>query len=292
MTKHTIVAPDSSESDTTSTNKYTNLIEYLSSEQERLKRKSYESYWLRYLFRRIPLFFGAGLIFYTACLAMSLLKVIGLDSVNSFLHSLNASLDESIVPVLRSITLSLGSILSSLLHWLNTHPGSHVTSLIRDFITKDANSYHIFVASALLMYIMYIIIHLKCDFFHGCITKAITKTLLLSSSTSVFFITINSKAPLIIGFIVFSIITVLGILTERMLGFTRRSERYQLFSDRAKALIFLFTRRRDFNIKFQESYLTEIFQFQEELQLSKYNDTVADSHYLLTLVEKLKAPSK
>ncbi|MGL4926149.1 MAG: antiviral RADAR system accessory protein RdrD [Plesiomonas shigelloides] len=263
---NTAIESTNSNSNNSQINHYTTLITALTSEKERLNRKSNESYWLRYTFRRIPLFFGAGLIFYAACLAMSMVKSIGLQSVNLFITSINSS-----------ITPKEGSLIS-------------------DLITQYVNPHCIYTSLFIALFIMHILIGRKCrtndDFCPGSKLKAITDILLLSLSASIFLITIKSESPLIPGLITYLTLAALAILTERMLGFTRRNERYRLFADRAEALVSLFTRRRDFNIEFKESYLIEVFQFQEELQLRKYNDTVADSHYLLTLVEQLKAPSK
>ncbi|WP_279462330.1 hypothetical protein [Aeromonas dhakensis] len=78
-----------------------------------------------------------------------------------------------------------------------------------------------------------------------------------------------------------------------MLGFTRRNERYQLFSNRAEGLI---VESRSWGkicdesgnmINFNEKYLLECAAFFEELRLDKHNAAVRDSFYLLRLKEKL-----
>jgi hypothetical protein len=96
----------------------------------------------------------------------------------------------------------------------------------------------------------------------------------------------------VFGLTVFSVVTLLSILIDRTLGFTRRNERYQLFEGRAESLQVLFVSRNALNIPFAESHLLELAKFWEELRLSKHNDTVSDSHYLLALVEQLKGASK
>lgn len=128
----------------------------------------------------------------------------------------------------------------------------------------------------------------KFDFHFKFLTNSSLLNLLLIGV----LVALTSRHPIFFGIIIFSVITFPAMLIERSLGFTRRNERYQLFADRAESLCILFASRDKLGVKFAESHLIELVQFYEELRLSKHNDTISDSHYLLTLVEQLKVPSK
>ncbi|EON88424.1 antiviral RADAR system accessory protein RdrD [Plesiomonas shigelloides] len=248
---------------------YTPLINQLLLEQEQLNAKSNKSYWLRYISRRIPLFFSAGLIFYAACLAMTMVKEINLQSINSFL---------------KSLSIYLNSRMTSLVTFTNSH--------LDNLIPLDINRYHILLTSILLLFSIYVIVCFMARIAQQLIIKALTNTLLFSLSASVFFIVINSDSPLMLGLVVFSTSTITSMLFDRVLGITRRNERYKLFANRAKCLCDLLLNKKIIGIPFDESNLLEIAQFHEELRLSKYKDTVSDSNYLLSIMEKLKGLSK
>lgn len=232
-------------------NNYRNLIKQLSDEKQRLNDKNKNTYWLRYVFRRTPLFLGAGLTFFVTCLLMTMTKEFDLKSMNSLLNNL-------------------------------------ITPNIKE---------HPFISLAIYTFLViaFIILMLK-PFKTALGEKAGHKTAYYATTSSLcaamFFTIIDSEHPLFLGLAVFSTLTLFNLLIDRILGFTRRNERYQLFAGRAEDLCVLFASREKLGIKFQESHLLELAKFYEELRQSKYNDTVADSHYLLTLVEQLKAPSK
>lgn len=230
---------------------YDDLIQLLSNEKQRLNDKYEHTYWRRYFFRRAPLFFGAGMTFFIACLLMVMMKQIDLKSIDSFLN---------------------------------------------DLITPAIREHHYTIFAIYLLFVLIFIIRIinccevKLGKFYG--RKIATKALLFSLLVVIFITIISNKHPLFFGLAAFSTLTLFSLLIDRVLGYTRRNERYQLFAGRAEGLCVLFASREQLGIKFQESHLLELAKFYEELRQSKYNDTVADSHYLLTLVEQLKAPSK
>ncbi|WP_147402472.1 antiviral RADAR system accessory protein RdrD [Aeromonas veronii] len=228
-------------------NDYTSLISQLKTEQQRLNKKSLESYWLRYTFRRIPLLFGSGFIFFAVCLGMAMFKEIGLNTVNSFLNGL---------------------------------------------ISFDVGCLNYIFGGVLLLLFLRGTIPCGSKYVNTTWHKVITNISLLTLSLATFFIVIRSQHPLIFGLAVFSFMTIFSILLDRTLGFTRRNERYQLFANRAEGLCILFASRGKLNIEFAESHLLELAQYYEQLRLSKYNDTISDSHYLLAQLEQLKGISK
>lgn len=122
--------------------------------------------------------------------------------------------------------------------------------------------------------------------------KFFTNSLLLNLLLVGVLVTLISKYPLVLGLAVFSVVAISTMLIERSLGFTRRNERYQLFASRAEGLCILFASREKLGVPFVESHLLELGQFYEALRLSKHNDTISDSHYLLAQVERLKDASK
>ncbi|WP_323885932.1 hypothetical protein, partial [Aeromonas allosaccharophila] len=123
--------------------------------------------------------------------------------------------------------------------------------------------------------------------------KPITLLLIFSVLISGFSWIISHPHALSLGLSIFSVVTLGALLADRMLGFTRRNERYQLFSNRAEGLI---VESRSWGkicdesgnmINFNEKHLLECAAFFEELRLDKHNAAVRDSFYLLRLKEKL-----
>lgn len=232
-------------------NNYDDLIKTLSKERDELNKKNKNTYWSRYIFRRAPLFLGAGLTFFLACFLMATTKEIDLKSINAFLNSL-------VTPVIRKHN-------------------------------------YVFLAIYVFFIIMYttdIITYFKETSNESASRKVAATAILFISLVVIFITAISNKHPVFFGLATFASLTIFSLLTDRVIGYTRRNERYQLFAGRAESLCVLFASRKNLGIQFQESHLLELAKFYEELRQSKYNDTVADSHYLLTLVEQLKAPSK
>ncbi|MCU7964523.1 MULTISPECIES: antiviral RADAR system accessory protein RdrD [unclassified Shewanella] len=64
---------------------YTELLAVLNATKVELKDKVKETNWLRYTFRRIPLYSATGLIFFAVCLAMAMVDQIGFKVIDQFL---------------------------------------------------------------------------------------------------------------------------------------------------------------------------------------------------------------
>lgn len=237
-----------------------------------LKNKARESYWLRYLFRRLPLFSGAGLIFFGVCLALELNNSFSVN-IDDFFHSL-ILFDKGC----RDIIL-IGSVVLLLLRsflpqtWFVEKYGKETGAEINNESNAENKNLH------------------KIWTEHW--EKPITLLLVFSALISGFSWIISHPHALSLGLSIFSVITLGVLLADRMLGFTRRNERYQLFSNRAEGLI---VESRSWGkicdesgnmINFNEKYLLECAAFFEELRLDKHNAAVRDSFYLLRLKEKL-----
>lgn len=237
-----------------------------------LKNKARESYWLRYLFRRLPLFSGAGLIFFGVCLALELNNSFS-GNIDDFFHSLilfdNGCRD--LILIGSVVLLLLRSFLPQT--WFVEKYGKEAGAEINnENNAKNKNLHKIWTE------------HWE---------KPITLLLVFSALISGFSWIISHPHALSLGLSIFSVITLGVLLADRMLGFTRRNERYQLFSNRAKGLI---VESRSWGkicdesgnmINFNEKYLLECAAFFEELRLDKHNAAVRDSFYLLRLKEKL-----
>ncbi|EHA1079312.1 hypothetical protein I8Y06_000088 [Photobacterium damselae] len=97
----------------------------------------------------------------------------------------------------------------------------------------------------------------------------------------------NKTAAIFFGLVFFGTLTLTAILVDRTLGYTRRNERYNFFSKRAEAIATKYTSLKAMpNSSFTEQHLNECLAFFEQIYLSKYNDTVTDSFYLLSQIEK------
>ncbi|WBA15490.1 antiviral RADAR system accessory protein RdrD [Salinivibrio proteolyticus] len=97
----------------------------------------------------------------------------------------------------------------------------------------------------------------------------------------------NKSAALITGIALFGTVTFSVILADRTLGYTRRNERYDLFSKQAEALAAKYASLKAMpESSFSEQHLNECVAFFEQLRLSKHNDAVSDSFYLINLIEK------
>ncbi|KAE8177045.1 hypothetical protein GLP21_11290 [Photobacterium carnosum] len=97
----------------------------------------------------------------------------------------------------------------------------------------------------------------------------------------------NKSASLFTGIMLFGTATFSAMLADRTLGYTRRNERYDFFSKRAEAIATKYTSLKAMpNSSFSEQHLNECLAFFEQIYLSKYNDTVTDSFYLLSQIEK------
>lgn len=237
-----------------------------------LKNKERESYWLRYLFRRIPLFSGFGLIFFGVCLALEMNNTFS-GKIEDFFHSLilfdKGCRDHILIGSV--VLLLLRSFLPQT--WFVEKHGKEVGAEINNETNAENKNLH----------------KSRTEYWE----KPITLLLVLSALISGFSWIISHPHALSLGLSIFFVVTLGSLLADRMLGFTRRNERYQLFYSRAKGLIIesrswgkICDESGDM-INFNEKHLLECAAFFEELRLDKHNAAVRDSFYLLRLKEKL-----
>ena len=214
---------------------------------------------MRFLFRRIPLFFGSGLIFFGMCFAATFFDNIGMVKIESFLKSIN-SFEVEWQGGIFFILLAL-IFLKECICWC-------FFSLKYDSLSVKDDG--------------------ECCIRNIDLNKTFTVLLLLCLLVYGFFIVISSEFALVFGLTAFSTVTFVAILIDRTLGFTRRNERYALFSSKAKGLSELMRFRKMAGMNFDESYLNECHNFYEDLRMAKYNDTIGDSFYILNQLEKFK----
>lgn len=251
-----------------------------------LENKYRESYWLRYLFRRIPLFSGCGLTFFGVCLALALTDTFGVERNNEFLQGLEW-LDAGHCADILFVSVSL-LFLRSILPWQwfaceikndderidveNSRVDEEVGVVDADE-GKSSKSYRKIWSK-----------HLE---------KPIAFLLVFSAFLSGFFWIVAQDHALLLGLIIFAVITLGALLADRTLGFTRRNERYQLFANRAEGLIVESRSRKTIldksgkSIQFNEEHLLDCSAFFEELRQDKHNATMSDSFYVLRLKERL-----
>jgi hypothetical protein len=92
-----------------------------------------------------------------------------------------------------------------------------------------------------------------------------------------------------LGFPIFTLFTILPLLFDRTLGWTRQNNRFGLFSCKLQGLIELNATREKLSIEFSEHNVLEYLKVIDDFNNSKYNDTISDSFYLLHQAEKLKS---
>ena len=224
-----------------------------------LKKKDKKSYWLRYLFRRIPLFAGMGLIFFVVCLALTMTETFGLQEIKDFLVSLR--------------WFDVGCR-----DWILI--GSFVLLLLRSFLPWSWFAAQDKTKTGRKKW-------------ETCWEKPATLLLLSSVLFGGFSWIISQEHALLLGLSFFAIVTVGALLADRTLGFTRRNERYQLFANRAEGLIVESRSRGKIldksgkTIQFNEEHLLECSAFFEALRQDKHNATMSDSFYVLRLKERL-----
>ena len=243
------------------------LVEAYEHSCNHLKSKDAESYWLRYLFRRIPIFASTGLIFFGICFAITLTENFGTKKIDEFLLSLR------LFDVGYRDHILIGSffllLLRSLLPW-KWFANKKTTQATEEQKTKNWRK-----------------------IWSEKLEKPIALLLISSMLLSGFSWIIAQNHTLLLGLTIFSVVTLGTLLADRTLGFTRRNERYKLFSMRAEGLILETNSRKQIKdtqgkpIEFNEEHLLECLAFFEELRLDKYNATMSDSFYLLRLKQRL-----
>ena len=243
------------------------LAEVYKDYSNNLKVKDAESYWLRYLFRRIPIFASTGLIFFGICFALTLTENFGTKKIDEFLLSLR------LFDVGYRDHILIGSffllLLRSLLPW-KWFANKETTQATGEKKTKNWRK-----------------------IWSENLEKPIALLLISSILLSGFSWIIAQDHILLLGLTIFSVVTLGALLVDRTLGFTRRNERYRLFSSRAEGLRLESNSRKQIKdksgkpIEFNEEHLLECSAFFEELRLDKHNATMTDSFYLLRLKQRL-----
>ncbi|WP_374518522.1 hypothetical protein [Undibacterium squillarum] len=222
--------------------------------------------WLRYVFRRIPLFSSAGLVFYLTCFSMTFVRDIGFTGVNKFLKApiVIPCNGASIAFLVALILLCFLMVWNLYLMKVKRNDGkgklSFKEEVRRNGVKGKSNQMQKYITTCLLL-------------------------MLLISGVALIR---QSEFPLVLGLTTFSVVTFFSMITDRTLGFTRGNERSRLFATRAESLQIMLRSRLALNEKFEKSHLDELYKFFDELRLMKYNDTVADTQYLMTQLEKLK----
>lgn len=117
------------------------------------------------------------------------------------------------------------------------------------------------------------------------IAAIILSSLILIALMALFFIALTAEQPVIVGVSLAGSLTIMALIANKTLGFTRRDERYQLFSRRAEFLATFYRSQQAMNSVFTRENLQELKQFNEDLWRTKQSDTLSDSFYLLKKLE-------
>lgn len=231
---------------------YNKLCEFLEKEKMYLIPKKNSTYWVRYTIRRIPLYMIVGFVYFLI--------------LNMFLFSESP---------LKNISLEL--VLSS--------------SDFFNFIEKKRviSSMLVIIFTFQWMLISFIV-------FLGLKSYKYNILLKISINLSLFIILIimmnicsKNNLSYIFGLFLFSISTFLPLIIDRTLGYTRRNERYSYYISKIERLIALNKSREKLRILFSEEFILESINAIDSLYLNKNNDTVNDTLYLLSQLEKFKS---
>lgn len=236
------------------------LIKHLEDKEKELQQKADRQYQWRYVCRRIPLFFGFGLIFFAVCFAIALQESVGVVVMNTFLHGWSPWVwkiagGDLYLPLF--IIVVLIAVILALLLGSCTCAGQQLAR--RDDVRSCRQRNALFALGI--------------------------------SSVAVFCGVLASPSPLYPGLALFASITFIAMWTDRTLGFTRASERYAFFAKRAKGLKKILVFRASKTTVFKEKDLQEVLALLDDLALSKYQDTVGDTFFLLTYLERWKLPA-
>lgn len=225
---------------------FEDMADYLKLYGEKLKDKSQETALLSYLFRRIPLLFGAFLTFFLLCFLVSLSKGMELTLINQWLQSL--------LPYCHYYKV-----------WL---------VLIFCFTLFCAFFSHVDAA------------RFSWKFWREKTKVVVIHFFIKTAAMFCFIFSLEAVQPLIAGGVIMGSVTITGMIINRTLGFTRRYERYQFFSHRANQLAIQFRSLKHLDTPFTELHIRELAAFFEALSSSKREATMGDSFYLLKQLEK------
>ncbi|WP_145985749.1 hypothetical protein [Aquitalea magnusonii] len=211
------------------------LTKLMHKTEKSLEKKAGETRVMRYIFRRIPLYASAGLIFFALCLLTSFSNEIGMESVSEWI------LD------------------------------------VKDFIVTQFFSF----CGLLFLRFVLMILNGKSKWCEEFFSLLLGLSILITFKCLLVY-----EHSIIAGLVLYGTVTLLATVIDRTLGYTRSNERYLLFSNRAKNMAIMYKSFSKMGVTLREEHIRECGKFFEELQLTKYNDTVGDSFYLLGQLEK------
>lgn len=221
----------------------------------RLRRKENESYWLRYLVRRIPLYAIPLLIFFGFFFSLGLSKNIGFEKVNDMLGNID------FLPVTISVLIFVITALVAavLLQWRMFSGRCNRCLSVSEKISSDSKY------------------------------KSIAHILIIIFCISVLSLVYKTNFTIYYGLLAFSILTFLPLLLDRTLGITRRNERFTLLIRKLERLKQLTISRKSLGMTFEEMHLLEYMKVLEDADESKTKDTVSDTAYIMSQLEKFKS---
>ncbi|MBF8999670.1 antiviral RADAR system accessory protein RdrD [Vibrio nitrifigilis] len=227
---------------------FDDIIKLMDEESTYLKKKSQETEWQRYVSRRIPVYAGIVTVLFLISLLMTTIKAVSPEQMDQFLAKLSLF-------TLSPFTLSWYGVLVLVVS---------ISIIIWSTYSKRTRHKEL---------------------------KIVLWSLVLKVITiGLFYCVIifeNKAHSFISGIVLFGTVTLSVMLADRTFGYTRRYERYDFFSQQAEALAIKFASLKAISkSSFDEQHLNECLAFYEQLRLSKYKDTVSDSFYLLSQIEK------
>lgn len=234
---------------------YSKLIALLTEEKNKLDEKGTKLYCLRYLFRRIPLYMVFGLVYFIMLYIVLLIEAIDIKDLYLWFkgffispNGINQTCYNVILITIFALILTLPNI-----------------TLCKQMMCKNS----------------------KIEYFYYFIKIVFSITMIMITLFLIYII-MESLLSLQIGLIVFSILTVMPLIIDRSLGFTRQCERYKFYAGKIKRLIVLNLSREELGVVFSENNIIESIQIFDELCQNKYTDTIDDSYYLLSQLERMK----
>ncbi|GAP75184.1 hypothetical protein W04_1704 [Pseudoalteromonas sp. SW0106-04] len=154
------------------------------------------------------------------------------------------------------------------------------------YLTPDVLCALILIAlvHSLIVGIKYKAFKKKWEVCNKLIFNALMFAIVYSSSALIYY----QIHAVTIGLATFAPLSIFPLLIDRTLGWTRQNDRFKLFSSKIQGLIELNLARKSLNVAFSEGNVLEYLGVMEQFESQKYNDTVSDSFYILTQVEKLQ----
>lgn len=239
---------------------YDELQVELDEELVRLNRREQQTYWPRYMLRRIPLYGIPFLVLFLYFFFLGMSKNVGEAKVKIILAAIDLSWIVNSFSMLCLILISVVSLLSMLIQWW-----IFSTRGINENLTNDekqtSDTWNKFVAHFFIIVFLFsnflIVQKLWFSIYYGCI--------------------------------VFLILTFLPLIADRTLGFTRRNERIKLMIRRVKRLREINYSRKKLDLPFEEKHVLEYMKILDDADHSKNQDTVSDTSFLINQLVNLKS---